>query len=148
MSDIQQGTTAEGVHLGAMAGTVDLVQRVWTGIEVKGDVLRLHPELAQNIERLDMRIRYRGHSLELWLTRDSLTIRGPDGAAPPISLCVDGKLCEFVSGTTRVFRLNDKATDVAIVEEDPADRRGRYSNPADSVCRVFGLAAANCGPVG
>lgn len=30
VSDIQQGTTAEGVHLGAMAGTVDLVQRVWT----------------------------------------------------------------------------------------------------------------------
>ena len=28
VSDVQQGTTAEGVHLGAMAGTVDLVQRV------------------------------------------------------------------------------------------------------------------------
>jgi hypothetical protein len=39
--------------------------------------------------------------------RDSLTVRGRDGAAPPISLCVDGKACGFVSGTTRVFRLND-----------------------------------------
>jgi beta-phosphoglucomutase family hydrolase len=112
MADIQQGTTAEGVHLGAMAGTVDLVQRVWTGIEVKGDVLRLHPQLPQDIERLDMRIRYRGHSLDLRLTRDSITIRGRDVAAPPISLCVDGELCQFVSGTTRVFRLNEK---------DPAD---------------------------
>jgi trehalose/maltose hydrolase-like predicted phosphorylase len=112
VADIQQGTTAEGIHLGAMAGTVDLVQRVWTGIEVKGDVLRLHPQLPQDIERLDMRIRYRGHSLDLRLTRDSITIRGRDGAAPPISLCVDGELCQFVSGTTRVFRLNEK---------DPAD---------------------------
>ena len=43
VSDIQQGTTAEGVHLGAMAGTVDLVQCVSTGIEVTGDVLRLSP---------------------------------------------------------------------------------------------------------
>jgi trehalose/maltose hydrolase-like predicted phosphorylase len=133
VTDIQQGTTAEGVHLGAMAGTVDLVQRVWTGIEVKGDVLRLHPELPQDIERLDMRIRYRGHSLDLRLTRDSLTIRGREGAAPPISLCVDGKLCEFISGSTRVFRLNDKATDVAIVEKAPAPTDGheRHSNPAD-----------------
>ena len=116
-----------------MAGTVDLVQRVWTGIEVKGDVLRLHPELPQDIERLDMRIRYRGHSLDLRLTRDSLTIRGREGAAPPISLCVDGKLCEFISGSTRVFRLNDKATDVAIVEKAPAPTDGheRHSNPAD-----------------
>jgi beta-phosphoglucomutase family hydrolase len=106
MTDIQQGTTEEGVHLGAMAGTVDLVQRAWTGIEVKGDILQLHPELPQDIERLDMRIRYRGHSLDLRLTRDALTIRGRDGAAPPISLCVDGKLCKFVSGTNRVFLLN------------------------------------------
>ena len=65
VTDIQQGTTAEGVHLGAMAGTVDLVQRVSTGIEVKGDVLRLNPELPPEMECLDMRIRYRGHSIDL-----------------------------------------------------------------------------------
>jgi trehalose/maltose hydrolase-like predicted phosphorylase len=110
VSDIQQGTTAEGVHLGAMAGTVDLVERVWTGIEVRGDVLRLNPELPEKIERLDMRIRYRGHSIDLRLTRDSLTVRGRDGAAPPFSLCVDGKDCEFASGTTRVFRLRGEAS--------------------------------------
>ena len=111
VSDIQQGTTAEGVHLGAMAGTVDLVQRVSTGIEARGDVLRLNPELPREVDRLDMRIRYRGHSLFLHLTRDSLTVRGRDGAVPPIFLCVDGRTCEFASGTTRVFRLNDEAAD-------------------------------------
>jgi beta-phosphoglucomutase family hydrolase len=109
VADIQQGTTAEGVHLGAMAGTVDLVQRVWTGIEAKGDVLRLHPELPQDIERLDMRVRYRGHSLDLRLTRGSLTVRGRDAGAPPITLCVDGKDHAFAGGTTRVFRLSDEA---------------------------------------
>jgi trehalose/maltose hydrolase-like predicted phosphorylase len=105
-SDIQQGTTAEGVHLGAMAGSVDLMQRVSTGIEVRGDVLRLNPELPQEMKRLDMRIRYRGHSLDLRLTRDSLRVRGRDGAAAPISLCVNDKVCDFVSGTTRVFPLS------------------------------------------
>ena len=121
VSDVQHGTTAEGVHLGAMAGTVDLVQRVSTGIEVRGDVLRLNPELPRELERLDLRIRYRGHSLDLRLTRDSLTVRGRDGAAAPISLCVDGELCEFVSGTTRVFRLNDAATEGAIVDREARD---------------------------
>ena len=110
VNDVQQGTTAEGVHLGAMAGSVDQVQRVSTGIEVRGDVLRLSPELPRGMERLDMRIRYRGHSLDLRLTRDSLTVRGRDGAAGPISLSVDGEVGEFVGGTTRVFRLNDDAT--------------------------------------
>ncbi len=122
VTDIQQGTTSEGVHLGAMAGTVDLIQRVCTGLEVKGDVLRIDPELPQEMERLDMRIRYRGHSLGLRLTHDSLTVRGRDAAAPPIALCVDGKISEFVGGTTRVFRLNDKVTDGALAQYAPTTR--------------------------
>jgi trehalose/maltose hydrolase-like predicted phosphorylase len=99
------------------------MQRVSTGIEVRGDVLRLNPELPQEMKRLDMRIRYRGHSLDLQLTRDSLRVRGRDGAAAPISLCIDDKVYEFVSGTTRVFRLNTEPTDGVIVEKNPADGR-------------------------
>ncbi|MBP8296864.1 MAG: beta-phosphoglucomutase family hydrolase [Burkholderiales bacterium] len=118
--DIQQGTTAEGIHLGAMAGTVDQVQRVSTAIEVRGDVLWLHPELPEEMERLDMRIRYRGHSLDLRLTRGALTIRGRAGAAAPIALCVDGRDYEFVSGTTRVFRLDGGAADGGAAETEPA----------------------------
>ena len=109
VSDIQQGTTAEGVHLGAMAGSVDLVQRVTTGIETRGDVLRLNPQLPREIERLDMRIRYRGHALDLRLTRDSLTVRGRNNPPAHISLSVEGEVCEFVGGTTRVFRLKHDA---------------------------------------
>src|SRR5690606_32468182 len=62
VSDIQQGTTAEGVHLGAMAGTVDLVQRVSTGVEVTGGALRLNPRLPEELERLDLRIQYRNQT--------------------------------------------------------------------------------------
>lgn len=108
VNDIQQGTTAEGIHLGAMAGTVDLVQRVSTGIEVKNDVLRLNPELPQEIGRLDMRIRYRGHSLDLRLTHDSLTAHGHDRGAPSIALCINDTIETFRSGTTRVFPLTKK----------------------------------------
>jgi beta-phosphoglucomutase family hydrolase len=108
VNDIQQGTTAEGIHLGAMAGTVDLVQRVSTGIEIKSDLLRLNPELPQEIERLDTRIRYRGQTLDLQLTHDSLTVRGRDRGSPPIALCINDTIETFVSGTTRVFQLKKK----------------------------------------
>jgi hypothetical protein len=73
------------------------------------------------MERLDIRIRYRGHLLDLRLTRDSLTISGRDGAAPPITLCVDGEICECVSGSTRVFRLNDYAADCGTHRDVPGD---------------------------
>ena len=110
VSDIQQGTTAEGVHLGAMAGTVDLVQRVSTGIEITGDVLRLNPQLPQELERLDIRIRYRGHSLDLRLTRDTLTVRGRERGIAPIKLGIKDEVYEFVCGSTRVFKLGAQAT--------------------------------------
>lgn len=118
-ADIQHGTTSEGVHLGAMAGTVDQVLRVSTGIEVNGDVLRLNPELAPELESLDMHIRYRGHSLDLQLTQDQLTIRGLDREVAPISLCVAGVSHTFESGSTRTFQLNDKVTKPAIVPVVP-----------------------------
>ena len=110
VSDIQQGTTAEGVHLGAMAGTVDLVQRVSTGIEVTGDVLRLNPRLPQELERLDMCIRYRGHALDLRLTRDTLTVRGRERGAASIKLGIKNEAYEFTAGSTRVFKLGNAGT--------------------------------------
>ncbi len=108
VSDIQGGTTAEGVHLGAMAGTVDLVQRVSTGIEITGDVLRLNPQLPQELARLDMRIRYRGHSLDLRLTRETLTVRERERGAAPINLGFKDEVYEFAGGT-RVFKLGSEA---------------------------------------
>jgi beta-phosphoglucomutase family hydrolase len=110
VNDIQQGTTAEGVHLGAMAGTVDLVQRVSTGIEVTGDVLQLNPRLPQGLARLDMRIRYRGHSLDLRLTRDALTLRCREPGVPPIRVGFKDEVYEVAGGSTRVFTLESAAT--------------------------------------
>ncbi|MBX5459934.1 MAG: beta-phosphoglucomutase family hydrolase [Steroidobacteraceae bacterium] len=105
VSDIQQGTTAEGIHLGAMAGTMDLVQRVSTGAEVTADILRLNPRLPAELERLDMRIRYRGHSLDLRFTRKTLTVRGREPGVAPIRLGVRDQVYDFTGGTTRTFEI-------------------------------------------
>jgi hypothetical protein len=72
-----------------MAGSVDLVERVFTGIVVEGDVLRLN-----------ISIRYRGHSLDLQLTRDALTVRGRYREAPSFTLSVESKAYAFVEGGT------------------------------------------------
>ena len=104
VNDIQQGSTAEGIHLGAMAGTVDLIQRATTGLEVRGDVLRFNPQMPVEL-KLDMRIRYRGHALELSVTRDTLIVRGGEQGAAPIKLEVKGQVYDFSWGDTRSFAL-------------------------------------------
>lgn len=105
VADIQQGTTAEGVHLGAMGGTVDLVQRVCTGIEITGDVLRFSPRLPDAMTRLDMRIRYRGHTLDLKLTAGALEVRSHESDAVPVRLQVKDDIRLLPSGSTQVFHL-------------------------------------------
>ncbi len=110
VSDIQGGTTAEGIHLGAMAGTVDLIQRVCTGIEVRDGVLRLHPRLPPELRRMEFRIRYRGQALDLRLTPAALTVRGRNTGSAPILLEVNGRRVRFESGSTRVFRLRDRSS--------------------------------------
>jgi len=52
-----------------------------------------------------MHIRYRGHSLELALTSDALTVRGHDHDVVPIKLGGNNEVYEFAGGSTRVFKL-------------------------------------------
>ena len=49
-----------------------------------------------------MRIRYRGHSLDLRLTRDALTVRGRERGVAPINLGIQNEVYEFVAAA-RVF---------------------------------------------
>ena len=46
IADVQGGTTAEGIHLGAMAGTVDLVLRCLTGMRARGAGAAVRPGAA------------------------------------------------------------------------------------------------------
>lgn len=74
IDDIQGGTTPEGLHLGAMAGTLDLLQRCYTGLELRRNELRFHPSLPKELNRLFFRLRYCGHSLSFDLAARSLTV--------------------------------------------------------------------------
>jgi len=108
VADIQGGTTGEGIHLGAMAGTVDLVQRSFTGMALWDDAIWFDPMLPDEIDRLEMRLHYRHHSgLHVEVTQDRLTISSPptvDGASP-IKVGVRGEIVVLESGTTRHFDL-------------------------------------------
>ncbi len=55
IADIQGGTTGEGIHLGAMAGTLDLVQRGLTGLETREDALWVDPVPASGTVRYGTR---------------------------------------------------------------------------------------------
>jgi trehalose/maltose hydrolase-like predicted phosphorylase len=108
--DVQGGTTAEGVHLGAMAGTVDLVQRCYTGLEARGDVLWLNPNLPEELDGLDLDLRYRGHwGIKVHVTRGRLRVALRPAVAAPIRVGVDGRVAEIAPGEAREFPLRPPA---------------------------------------
>ena len=65
ISDVQGGTTAEGIHLGAMAGTVDIVLRCLTGMRALGPVLRFDPALPPEVKQLRFSVHYRGQRVDV-----------------------------------------------------------------------------------
>ncbi len=75
VADVQGGTTAEGIHLGAMAGTVDLVQRCFTGIETRHDRLVINPVLPDELDRLHFQVTYRRNTIDLTFTADRLVVQ-------------------------------------------------------------------------
>ncbi len=101
VADIQGGTTAEGIHLGAMAGCIDLVQRCYTGLDTSGQVLHLNPRFPEHMKRLRMHIRYRGHWLDLDIASDRIRIHSLACQALPVELEVCGQRIELQEGQTK-----------------------------------------------
>jgi alpha,alpha-trehalase len=96
--DVQGGTTAEGIHLGAMAGTVDLLQRCYTGIEARDDALWLSPSLPAELPTLTLDIRYRRRWLVLEFTCDCVSVEVMPSGMGPINIGFDGKIHQIAPG--------------------------------------------------
>ena len=98
LSDTQGGTTREGIHLGAMAGSIDILQRCYTGFDIRGDVLWLHPLLPDELRVLELDIRYRDHWVHVRCDHKEVTVSTKASAAAPIRVDIHGHEYELTAG--------------------------------------------------
>jgi trehalose/maltose hydrolase-like predicted phosphorylase len=105
IADVQGGTTAEGIHLGAMAGTVDIVLRCLTGMRARGPVLRFEPALPTEVKQLHFSVHYRGHRIDVELAEDHLRLSSRPGGAQPIQVLVHDQTVELAPGQEREISL-------------------------------------------
>lgn len=101
--DGPRGTTAEGIHLAAMAGGIDLLQRRFTGLVVQGDELRFDPRWPGRLGVLRMALRYRDHRLDIEVSAHEVVVRAEAGAAAPIRVRCGGDCRELRAGDSAVF---------------------------------------------
>jgi alpha,alpha-trehalase len=105
IGDVQGGTTQEGIHLGAMAGTVDLVQRCFLGIEMRANVLHFDPALPDDLECVRLMLHYRSQSLAIEADHDCLRIRSGSVTTCPVTISYRGHDRELAPGSCCEFRL-------------------------------------------
>lgn len=98
VEDIQGGTTQEGIHLAAMAGSVDLLQRCFTGLETRGNRLILRPYWPDSLGALEVAISYRGHRLRLRVSGREVRVTAAPGSQPPIEVECRGEVAELRPG--------------------------------------------------
>ncbi|MGW1115784.1 glycoside hydrolase family 65 protein [Streptomyces tanashiensis] len=107
VADVQGGTTGEGIHLGAMAGTIDLVERGITGLETGPEGLRVAPVALAEIPRLTFTLccgRHRGVRLRILPGR--LAVRVPASPEGPLAVVLPGdRRLTVAPGQERWFRL-------------------------------------------
>ncbi|WP_329361798.1 glycoside hydrolase family 65 protein [Streptomyces sp. NBC_00669] len=92
VADLQGGTTGEGIHLGAMGGTLDLVQRCLTGLELRGGALHLDPVPLPELSRFHLALHYHGHwGVRLTLHSGHLHMRVPHSDREPVRFAMAGQ---------------------------------------------------------
>jgi trehalose/maltose hydrolase-like predicted phosphorylase len=106
--DIQGGTTEEGIHLGAMAGSLDLIQRVFTGIEVTEEALWIKPDLPRHVQKINLQIKYRHHWIGISVDHDRLRIAFEEGYSNEVKIGVFDEIHPFAQGDVRTFKMPEK----------------------------------------
>ncbi len=108
--DIQGGTTHEGIHLGAMAGSLDILQRCYSGLEIRDDALWLKPHLPDDIKSLSFHVRYRSHWIKLDIDHQKLKVHFDRGWAEPVHVGVNGRKYYFETDDHKEFSLKKRVS--------------------------------------
>jgi trehalose/maltose hydrolase-like predicted phosphorylase len=111
VDDIQGGTTKEGIHVGVMSGTLDLVQRCYAGTYVREGILWFDPRLPSRLDGLSFLMQFRQTPILVTLTADRLKLAiHPEGVSRAVRVGVSDDVRELCPGDRTVFKLGQDPT--------------------------------------
>ncbi len=104
LADLQGGTTAEGIHIGSMAGGVDLLQRCFAGVETREDTLWLNPHWPRKFGRLTVAVQYRGQPLTIEVADREVAVAAAPGPGPAVRVGCGAEIRDLHPGDSALFR--------------------------------------------
>lgn len=105
LDDTQGGTTGHGIHLGAMAGAVDIVLRTFIGIRMDADTLVFRPRPPGALRRVTFEVRYRDQRITVTMDQQGLHLAAQPSSLPAIHVQVDGATALLGGGESLRFPL-------------------------------------------
>ncbi|MCG2725984.1 MAG: glycoside hydrolase family 65 protein [Elusimicrobia bacterium] len=73
--DTQGGTTPEGVHIGVMGGSLNIVLQCFAGIAIKNDEMVIAPSLPKKWKQLEFNLSYRGREMRALITKHDINLQ-------------------------------------------------------------------------
>ena len=109
IDDALPGTTKEGIHLGVMAGTLDLLQRGYLGTEIVDDVVYFKPTALERLDglRLPLQVRRTPITVSVNGRRVTVTVLA-EGYIRPITVSIHGAARELKRGESCTFELQPR----------------------------------------
>ena len=124
--DVQGGTTKEGIHMGVMSGTLDLVQRCYAGSFVRDGVLHFDPRLPSRLDGLSFPMQFRETPIQVTLAGHRLTLAvKPEGVSRPIRVGACGDVRELCPGEQTTFELSQNPAAVSFPAGPPPGNDSR-----------------------
>ena len=104
LDDTQGGTTREGIHLGAMAGTIDIITRAFGGYRTQDDTVFVDPRLPEGLRRAQFTVQHRGQRMHVALNHDAVRLAADRCARnPDVRLQVAGVHDRLTGGESRTY---------------------------------------------
>ena len=72
--DTQGGTTPEGIHMGVMGGSVEIVLGSFAGLRIGRGVIHIEPDLPDGWKELNLKFCFKGNWADLTVTRRNLVV--------------------------------------------------------------------------
>lgn len=85
---------------------MDIVQRCYSDLETKGDVLWFNLSLPTEMKRLHFDIMYRQHRISVEIDQHKLRLTSRPQDISPITVGFSGRIKALASGDTLEFELN------------------------------------------
>ncbi len=96
--DIQGGTTAEGIHLGVMAGTVLIAMHAYAGLNLRGDAIRIEPNMPKAWRSIQFGFSFRGQRFSLKVCQHGFSIEHADNTGEEAQIFTKGKSYKVIPG--------------------------------------------------